>query len=290
MDDYVTKPVINLNICGWTTPTFIDTGSCVALIWGEHAHRLSQAKLIKIKPTKIDLYTVGNDLLAGLGKAVLRFGVGQTSILHRAIITRGAIHPADLLLGTAFLKRFGKVSIDFTAKKVGLREDAYPMVAWDQEPGTGNVKILKRDVRQVLAHLAHTIQVPPYSTVDVELDLPQTVDGQSVIEGISSLSGARMDRELVNIVKGKCKVRLSNEEGEIAKVTPEVCTIIAHKVDADIEIVDEQPDCTGPDLQHLDASQQLEVGEVLKQNQEAFYFAWNESRTLHYGTAPYWYR
>ena len=79
-----------------------------------------------------------------------------------------------------------------------------------------------------------------------------------------------MNRELVNIVKGKCRIRLSNEEGETAKVTPEVCTIIAHEGDADIEVLDEQPDCTAPDLQHLDTAQQLEVGEVLKQNQEAF--------------------
>ena len=121
--------------------------------------------------------------MAGLGEAVLRFGVGQGSILHRAIITRGAIHPGDLLLGTDFLKRVGKVSIDFTDKKVGLREDTYPMVAWDQEPSTGNVKILrKKDVRQVIAHLARTVQVPIYSTVDVELDLPQAADRQSVIE------------------------------------------------------------------------------------------------------------
>ena len=84
------------------------------------------------------------------------------------------------------------------------------------------------------------------------------------------MSGVRMDRELVNIVKGKCKVKLSKEEGEIAQVTPEVCTIIAHEGDADIEVVDEQPDCTAPDLQYLDTDQQLEVGEVLKQNQRAF--------------------
>ena len=126
---------------------------CVTLIREDHAHRLSQVKLIKIKPTKIDLYTVGNDLLAGLEEAVLRFGVGQTSIFHPSIITRGALHPGDLLLGTDFLKRVGKVSIDFADKKVGLRENTYPMLAWDQEPGTGNVKILrKRDVRQVFAH------------------------------------------------------------------------------------------------------------------------------------------
>ena len=85
--------------------------------------------------------------------------------------------------------------------------------------------------------------------------MPQTADGQTVIEGISSLSEVRMDRELVNIVKGKCKVRLSNEEGETIKVTPEVCTIIVHEADADIEVVDEQPDCTAPDLQHLDTVQ-----------------------------------
>ena len=189
------------------------------------------------------------------------------SILYRAIITRGAIDPGNLLLGTDFLKRVVKVSIDFADKKVGLRENTYPMVAKDQEPGTGNAKILrKRDVRQVIEHLAHTIQVPAYFTVDVELD--DRVEFH--IEGISSLSGVRMDRELVDIVKGKCKVRLSNEEGETAKVTPELCTIIAHEGDADIEVRDEQPDCTAPDLQHLGTAQQLEVGEVLKQNKRAF--------------------
>ena len=129
VNGYVRKPVINLNICGWVTPTFIDTGSCVTLIVEEHAHRLSQAKLIKIKPTKINLYTVGNDLLAGLGEAVLHFGVGQISILHRAITTRGAIHPGDFVLGTDFLQRIGNVSIAFADKKVGLREDTYIMLA-----------------------------------------------------------------------------------------------------------------------------------------------------------------